>query len=357
MFDHAARGSFKWIASGLFLFLTMTVFKSRGLPTAVNPPYDVGRVDKPRLFAENVVSTEDDESNGTFSPDGEHYYFAKVSQYTSFPRLAVLCVSHYANGAWSQPEILPFSGNSLDLAPRLSLDGNTLYFSSSRPINGRSPHALKLWAAQHSSSGWLEPTPVPSPLNKDDSNWNWAPSFTKDGTVYFASTRDGSGHPHIFRSRQVNGTYQEPEKLGAEINSDFSETDPYVSPDEHLLFFASSGNGLPTAADRQTTLKGGGALYARGDLYVSAGQGGHWQQALHLEHGVNTFADESSPSITPNGKYLFFTSERSPFTIPTAHRLNSAEIEKLLHSVLNGHGNIFFVSIEALGLGENEGAR
>jgi len=32
------------------------------------PPYDVGYIAEPRLFAEGLVSTEDDESGGTFSP-------------------------------------------------------------------------------------------------------------------------------------------------------------------------------------------------------------------------------------------------------------------------------------------------
>ena len=352
-----ARSNPTLLATGLFFFLTATLLSSHTPGPVRAPSYDTGRVTQPKLFAENIVSTEDDVTNGAFSPDGKDYYFAKVSQYTNFPRLAVLCVSHYVQRGWSEPEVLPFSGNSLDLAPRISLDGSTLYFSSSRPIEGKNPRALKLWAAHRTQSGWEEPVLLPGPLNNADANWNWAPSFTKDGTVYFASTRDGSGHSHIFRSRLVNGTYAEPEKLGPEINSEFSESDPYVSPDERLLFFASSGDGLPTSADRTATVKGGGALYARGDLYASVGRGGRWMQAVHLEHGVNTFADESSPSITPDGRYLFFTSERSPFTVPTTHRLKSAEIETTLHSVLNGHGNIFFVSIDALGLGKTGGTR
>jgi Tol biopolymer transport system component len=311
-------------------------------------PYDIGRVSEPKLFAEGVISTEDDELNGAFSPDGNEYYFSKVNQYTTFPRLGILCVSRYRNHQWSEPEVLPFSGKNLDFPPRLSPDGNTLFFSSSRPIEGKIPHALKIWSVHRTADGWGEPAPLPPPINALDNYWNWAPSVTKDGTLYFASTRDGTGHPHIYRSRLVNGAYVEPEKLGPEINSDFNDADPYVSPDERILIFASVGGDLPAGADRPETVKGGGVQYPRPDLYASFAQEGHWTKARHLEHHVNTFADESSPSITPDGKYLFFSSERSLFTVPTSHRLNYQEIETMLHSVLNGHGNVFFISMDAL---------
>ncbi len=140
--------------------------------------------------------------------------------------------------------------------------------------------------------------------------------------------------------------------LGPEINSAFFETDPYVSPDEHLLVFASAGEGPPGNGDRKETVMGGGVLYPRGDLYVSVGQQGKWGRAKHLEHRINSFGDESAPSLTPDGKYLFFTSERSPFTIPMRPRVSYAKMEEMLHSTLNGHGNVYFISVDVLELGK-----
>jgi len=312
------------------------------------PPYSAGHVAAPRLFAEGVISTEDDELNGSFSPDGSEFFFAKVNLTTTFPRLGILCISRFRNGHWTEPEILPFSGGSyLDLSPRLAPDGRTVFFSSTRPVPGLAARALHIWSVQRTPAGWDDPHPLPAPINKPDNNWHWSPSVTRDGTLYFASTRD-AGQPHIFRSRLVNGAYTEPEKLGPEINSPFNESDPFISPDENILVFASAGNGPPGGEDRPETIKGGGVQYARCDLYVSFRQNGKWSPAKHLEHGINTFADEGSPSITPDGQYLFFSSERSPFTVPAAHRLGYEEIERMLHSTLNGHGNIFYISVDAL---------
>jgi len=323
----------------------------------LHPPYFVGHVTSPQLFAEGVISTADDEVNGSFSPDGTEYFFAKVNLTTTFPRLGILCVSHFRNGHWSEPEVLPFSGGEyLDLLPRFSPDGATLFFSSSRPAPGFPSRALRAWAVRRSTAGWEEPQPLPPPINTADRNWNWGVSATRDGTIYFASTRD-AGRAHIFRSHFINGAYGEPEKLGPEVNSRWSDSDPFVSPDETVLVFASSGVDLSGIEDRPETIKGGGVLYPRADLYVSFLPGGRWSQAQHLGHGINTFAEEDSPSITPDGKYLFFSSERSPFTVPSAHPLGYAEIERALHSTLNGHGNVFYISIDALTAPESAAAK
>jgi hypothetical protein len=92
-------------------------------------------------------------------------------------------------------------------------------------------------------------------------------------------------------------------------------------------------------------------------LYISARDSGDWSIARHLDAGINSTADESTPSLTPDGRYLFFSSERSPFTVPTAHRLRNDEIEKMLHSTLNGHGNIYYISREMLHVGETGSAQ
>src|SRR5262249_55643429 len=117
-----------------FLLLCSALAASGLAISAQRAPYAAGHVTSPRLFAEGVISTEDDEINGSFSPDGSEYFFAKVNLSTTFPRLGILCMSRFRNGHWSEPEVLPFSGGQqLDFLPPLSPDGTTLFFSSSRP--------------------------------------------------------------------------------------------------------------------------------------------------------------------------------------------------------------------------------
>jgi len=309
---------------------------------------------EPHLFGEGVISTPDDEAGGVFSPDGKEFYFTKLNATTTFPRIALLCVSHWQHGKWSTPEVLPFSGRNLDFPPRLSPDGQTMYFASSRVPSGKKAHVLRIWKTTKTEAGWSEPQPLPAPVNAPEDRWNWGASVTKTGTIYFASDREQQGRPQIYLSRLVNGVYHNPEKLGPEINSEFNDYDPFVSADESLLFFVSSGEGGPPFGHRPDTLYTGGFPYARGDIYVSQNVNGQWTKAKHVGHGVNSVADEDYPALTPDGKHLVFSSERSPFTVPTAHKLTMEELEQGLHGTLNGQGNIYTIPLSVLDIAKDK---
>jgi hypothetical protein len=282
-------------------------------------PYDPGtRVMQPRIFAEGSISTDLDESGGAFSPDGKDFYFTVLAPYTTAPRFGIICVSHFKDGRWQTPKTASFSGQYLDLAPRLSAGGNKLYFTSIRP----------------------------APINQESSQSVDA-SVSANGDMYFASDRDDpTHHQHIFHSRLVDGKFQAPEKLGPEINSEFTESAPAISPDGKVLIFASNAAEDPEHR-RPQDLIAGGKPYPRQDLYVSVNRNGRWTPARHLEHGINSFAEEVYPSFSPDGKFLFWGSERSSFDIPT-RPLKRAAVEKLWPGILNGRGNIYFISLEAL---------
>jgi len=314
------------------------------------PPYQVSHeVSAPQVFGEGVISTVGDEIGGAFSPEGTDFYFSQFVPYTTVPRLGLLCVSHYRDGRWQTPEALPFSGRYLDYPPKFDPSGVRMVFASSRPLPDGTRGAIRIWEVERTGAGWGEPTPLPSPINLAGSAWNGDPSLSANGTLYFSSDRGGDGNLHIYRSRLVDGKYSEPEKLGSEVNSDFNDYQPYVSPDEKILLFSSVGSGAPPYDHRPEELTGGGRPYARGDLYVSYSQDGKWSKAQHLEHGINTEAEEEFPFLTQDGRYLFFSSERSDFTVPMTKRLDYQQLERGLQSIFNGHGNVFFVDAKTLG--------
>jgi dipeptidyl aminopeptidase/acylaminoacyl peptidase len=302
----------------------------------------------PQIFAEGVISTEDDEVGGVFNPEQTEFYFAKLAPYTTFPSLGILCVSHRQDGRWTEPQTLPFSGRWLDFPPRLSPDGNIMYFASSRPLDGSKARVLRIWKSTRQRNGWSDPIALPAPVNEDTS-WNWGASVTNDGTLYFASTRDPSGRSRIYHSQQVDGKYTAPQPLGSEINSDFNESDPFITPDGKRLFFVSTGDFASATHHRKGSLITGGFPYPRGEIFVSDNNDGKWTQAKHLT-AVNSVGEESNPSLSPDGKYLFFTSERSPFVVPTANRMDIDLLRSTLHSVENGHGNVHFIGTPSLKL-------
>jgi hypothetical protein len=352
--DHPMNTSKLYLLNWLFLSAGFTLahaapHQQPATGQSQSAPYAVaGKVKSPRVFAEGIISTVDDEIGGSFSPDGREFYFTRLVPYTTLPRLGIICVSYFRDGRWTTPEVVPFSGRYLDYPPKFDGGSKRLLFASSRPLPDGTRGRVRIWEVERTPTGWGEPRPLPPPVNSIDSFWNGDPSESSDGTLYFSSDRGGGASVHIYRSRLVEGKYSEPEKLGPEINSEFNDDQPYISSDGKLLLFASAGEDTPPYARRHEELLTGGKPYSRGDLYVSVQQDGKWSQARHLGGGINSFAEEEFPFLSPDGRYLFFSSERSPFTVPTAHRLTHDELERHLHSIFNGHGNVFFVDADTL---------
>jgi hypothetical protein len=342
------RGWLPRLQPVLIIVVTLCLATIVPAQTQTRAPYDVAtKIREPRIFALNTISTDLDESGGSFSPDGGDFYFTLLAPYTTNPHLGVICVSHFKAGRWQRPEVVPFSGKSLDFAPQLSRDGSQLFFASIRPVpQAKSPH-FRIWVTRREADRWSEPVPLSAPINQEDSD-NIDPALTASGDLYFASNRgDAAGHFHIYFARFRAGQFEEPEKMGPAINSDFNEASPAISPDGRLLVFASTAAPEDPERRRPQDLIAAGKPYPRQDLYISTLQDGHWTPARHMEHGINSSAEEVYPSFSPDGKYLFWGSERSSFQIPTPP-LGRKQIEERWRTALNGRGNIYFIDVQAL---------
>ena len=299
----------------------------------------------PRILAPGVISTELDEAGGVFTPAMTEFYFSVYAPYTTDPPLGMICVSRWKNGRWTIPEGLPFSGMYWDLPPHLTPDGKTMVFASSRPVIGTqgSPVQLRIWQTHRVREGWANPEPLPEPINTP-SAVNFDASVASDGTLYFTSMPRAGAAPHIYSSRLINGTYTNPEKLPAPINSDTAEMQPFIAPDQTYLLFVSIAR---PGKGRLHQLIAGGSPYPRGDIYISYRRDNGWGPARHLGAGVNTFAHDGFPSVTSGGRYLVFSSERSGFNIPVSHRMSNGNLEETMRALMNGRGNIFYVDMRA----------
>jgi len=294
--------------------------------------YDMaGPADEPRIFAEGIISTSDYEGNAAFTPDGRTFYFTKRSvSYNSY--LWVICRSRFAGNRWSPPEVAEFSGQYRDSDPFISPDGSKLFFISDRPVDGRPEGNFDIWVMEIEGSGWGVPRNLGAPVNT--LSVEFYPTVTRDGTLYFCSNRQGGkGGFDIYRSRLADGKYGEPENPGDAINTQFSDLQPFIAADESFLIFVSTGRLDETMARN--------FYYPRGDLYISYQRDGVWTVAKNLGPKVNTPAAESRPNMSPDGKYLFFTSERGFATPPLKKRKTYRELIAGIRSTLNGLGNIY----------------
>lgn len=285
----------------------------------------------PELFDEGVISTPEYELNAAFSPDGQTFYFAKSAPDFSF---WTLVESHLTDGKWTTPEILSFSGKYSDADPFVSPDGSKLYFISDRPIDDTSTDSkdLDLWMIDRKPDSWGAPQHLGMTVNS--SRAEWFPCVTSNGTLYFSAARqDSKGGFDIYRSRLVNGVYSEPENLGDSINTKFFEIEAYVPPDESYIIFCSYNrpDGLGNS-----------------DMYISFNQNGVWTIARHLEAPINSSREDRHMTVTPDGKYLVFTSTRNGWGTPLKENLTYSDYKKKLTSIYNGLGNIFRVEMKAV---------
>ena len=249
-----------------------------------------------RLFAPGEISLPDrSEYRLSFAPDGKTAYY-HVDAAT--PPYQAIYVTHLRDGHWTPGEVVSFSGTYDDSDPFVSPDGQSLYFSSIRPVNGAPREDYDLWVVRRAGNGWGTPEHLGPAVNSPQHELYV--SVTTDGTLFFArGTFDTDFEIH--QSRRDGSGYAAAQNLGRGVNSpDTWEYNPWVSPDGRFLIFASlwrpEGYGL-------------------GDLYVSINLGGTWMPAVNLGPSVNTEKDEFHPSMSPDLRRLYFVRQTwDPFT-------------------------------------------
>jgi Tol biopolymer transport system component len=279
----------------------------------------------PEIFQAGKISVGDYESHADFSVGGDTLMFVKsnpdITKWT-------LCYSIYKDSKWSKPEVAPFSGQYMDADPYFTPDGKSLLFISNRPLKeGEAPKAdMDIWKIENGTSGWSKPVRLSDVINSDKSEYY--PTMAANGTLYFGSRRDGGkGGADIWKSAWVNGEYATPVNLGDAINTDGSEFEPYIAPDEsYMIFMASRPDDLQYA-----------------DLYISYNKNGAWTKAEKLPEPLNSSATEFSPKVTKDGKYFFFASARNLNPVTTSKREAMSDVEKRLHGVGNGLGDVWYV--------------
>ncbi len=282
---------------------------------------------EPALFAEGVVSTNLNQRDTAWTPHGEQLFYSMWVR-----NRGVIVTVRLIDGTWSEPEIAPFSGHYSDLEPFITADGDALYFISKRPLEpGGEEKDWDIWVVRPAADGWGEPENLGPPINTGGNEYY--PSLTRDGTLYFtgADRADTMGGEDLYRARRSSGGFAEPENLGPAINSAGAEYNAMISPDEDYLIFGSA---------REGDLGGG-------DMYISFRSGdGSWSDAVNMGPPVNSATLDFCPALSPDGRFLFFTSRRVTSDAP-----EPASYRELVDSVsgpLNGSMNLYWTTADVI---------
>lgn len=261
---------------------------------------------EPVLFAPGIVSTDTAEWSTAVTPDGLEVFFGLFAEGSTY-----ILHMKSVRGRWTEPAVASFSGKYPDYDLTMSPNGNRVYFTSLRPASGVGPQidSPDVWYVDRTEQGWGDPVRLPEPINTD--GWELYPSESRDGFLYFFSSRPGGfGSFDVYRAAMEGDELGQPANLGPAVNTERGETDAYISPDgDYLVFSSKRDQG-----------------FGDSDLYVSFKLPDHtWTKARNLGAPVNTEHREFCPSVSPDGKYLFFTSRRPKNTKIPRYRNTARE--------------------------------
>ena len=201
---------------------------------------------------------------------------------------------------WGEPVNLGPTVNRTnhDNSPRLASDGLTLWFSSWEREGGRGRSDLWVCTRPAPADPWGPPENAGPTLNSEEDDAT--PFLSADGlTLFFASDRQGGqGGLDLWMStrRSARHPWGKPVNLGAPVNTTAQETSPCLSSDGLTLFFDSNG--------------GGGRHW---DLWMSTRRSPTepFGEPVNLGPTVNSAAYDNGPALSPDGRTLYFQSNRS----------------------------------------------
>lgn len=131
----------------------------------------------------------------------------------------------------------------------------------------------------------------------------FGPTLSDDGnTLFFYTKRNNSLYTDIYKSVKINGKWQKPEEISA-INSNYDDQSPYYDAKQNFIIFSSNRDN-----STEFTLPNGKIGISR-DLFISFFENGNWTIPRQLDKNINTAYNEENPFIF--GNILLFT--RYPF--------------------------------------------
>ncbi|MBN2135656.1 MAG: PD40 domain-containing protein [Acidobacteria bacterium] len=249
---------------------------------------------KAEKYLPKLLSTKNIEFAPTFTPDGKTCYFSQLNTKLGTFRIFKIVMK---NGVWSGPVEAEFSHQYNDGAPFITPDGKRLFFNSRRQEGSNRLSNWDIYYVEQKGKGWSEVKKLGPEVNTNYSELT--PSVAANGNLYFHSQRDKDTRVGIYMSEYKDGKYQPAVKLSAPLNSGKGDGDVYIDPQERFIIFWSNREVL-------------GGREGLGNLFISyRDKTGNWKEPTPLDfYDINTPHEENWPRLSPDGKFLFFSSTR-----------------------------------------------
>lgn len=225
------------------------------------------------LFAPGLVSVEGRYEYGMgFSPDGRELLFTAHEPEGA----AVLRRFAATDTGWVGPtEVRLAAGQKAEeMEAFFTPDGHRIYFAAYD--EGMD---VRIWAVDRSGDAWTRPRQLGPPLSAQPA---FFPTTTTAGAIYYTNLAERG----IFRATLAGDSVLTAENTGLKANHAF------IAPDESFVLLDARPGGKGT----------------KPDLFVAFRQAdGSWSRRHDLGPGVNTEYSETCPSLSPDGRFIFFS--------------------------------------------------
>ena len=202
----------------------------------------------------------------------------------------IFMVNKSNDTTWTVPMgISTLNTNGNDAAVALSPDGQTLFTFGSDVKNPGD-----LYSSSLKGNDWSSPEKLNANINSE--YWEGSCSVTSDGRyLYFASERPGGlGGRDLYVSEKENGDWGPAKNLGPMINTQYNEDAPFIHPDGITMFFSSEGH------------KSIGGY----DIMYSIRKENSWIDPISMGIPLNTTEDDRYYVINAKGDVGYFSSNR-----------------------------------------------
>ncbi|MDW3194265.1 MAG: hypothetical protein R8G66_17960 [Cytophagales bacterium] len=238
--------------------------------------------DNPLTFKADLIPDGKLIHKGSFSPDlTEYYYTVSDKSYKRFDTYVI----RKQEERWSDPKTAFFNSDYSEHGLSFSPDGNTIYFSSTRPVESYIPDTWHLWKSVNKGGQWSKPAYIDIPNLRDKLISH--PTISNQGTLYFHASNLDYSEMDLYQCKLVDGNFGTAQKVVLDIEAPYGKCTPYIAADESFLLFATVGDQL--------------------DLQISYNDGqGNWSIPKKLNEEIN-HSGQGNPYVTPDHQFLFFT--------------------------------------------------
>ena len=189
---------------------------------------------------ESDINSEFEDGACAFTPDGKTMYFTRCVTDDKYPRYAAIYKSIRSDAAWSKPEPVTISSDTLSLYahPAVSPDGDWLYFTSNM-AGGYG--GLDLWRVYIGQSRSMEGIIENLGTGINTEGDEQFPAFGPQGELFFSSDGyPGMGGLDIFYATAENDSVWNINNIGAPVNSNGDDFGITFAAGLYRGFFSSN---------------------------------------------------------------------------------------------------------------------